>query len=391
MTYKETHPWISFRLNLSRCSPDFWILTGEAKSKCEHIASVPLKPETAKKLHTVYLVKGVRGTVAIEGNTLSEDQVQLRLKGDLPLPQSQEYLGTEVDNIVQAINQIGVLVKASPKLSLDLIKEFNRLVLKGLKCDEGVMPGEIRKSSFGVGHYRGAPANECECLLIALCDWLNGPDFVPPTEGQDKTIITAIIKAIIAHLYIEWIHPFGDGNGRTGRLIEFYILVMSGIPSPAAHLLSNHYNLTRSEYYRQLDQSSKSGGDVLPFLMYALQGFVDGLREQLADIRRQQWALAWQNYVHEQLAETTDTRRRHLVLDLSKKAKPVSFDQIREVSARVAREYATKSSRTLMRDLEKLEDLNLIVVDGEGYRAKQETILAFLPFRHDPVETVKEV
>lgn len=173
---------------------------------------------------------------------------------------------------------------------MQLIKDFNRLILKDLKLEEGVVAGEIRKVSFGVAPYKGAPAAECEHLLERLCGWLSGPDFQSPDE--DRRIITALVKAIIAHLYLEWIHPFGDGNGRTGRLIEFLILVSSGVPSPAAHLLSNQYNLTRTEYYHQLDRSSKSGGNPLPFIEYALRGFVDGLRSQLCDIRNQQWNIA---------------------------------------------------------------------------------------------------
>ena len=61
------------------------------------------------------------------------------------------------------------------------------------------------------------------------------------------------------------------------------ILAREGVPSPCPHLLSNHYNLTRAEYYRQLDRSSRANsgrGDPLGFLLYSLQGFVDGLREQ---------------------------------------------------------------------------------------------------------------
>jgi Fic family protein len=89
--------------------------------------------------------------------------------------------------------------------------------------------------------------------------------------------VYAILKAVVAHLYLAWIHPFGDGNGRTARLVEFQILLSSGVPSPAAHLLSNHYNQTRSEYYRQLDRASKSGGELAPFIEYGARGFVAGL------------------------------------------------------------------------------------------------------------------
>ncbi len=62
-----------------------------------------------------------------------------------------------------------------------------------------------------------------------------------------------VAKAVLAHLYIAWIHPFADGNGRTARLVEFQILAQSGlIPLPAANLLRDHYNKTRDRYYAEL-------------------------------------------------------------------------------------------------------------------------------------------
>jgi len=53
-------------------------------------------------------------------------------------------------------------------------------------------------------------------------------------------------------------------------LLEYYTLLTGGIPLPAAVLLTTHYNATRSEYYRQLDRASKSGGDLIPFIHYAV-------------------------------------------------------------------------------------------------------------------------
>ncbi|WP_433223897.1 Fic family protein [Dactylosporangium sp. CS-047395] len=46
----------------------------------------------------------------------------------------------------------------------------------------------------------------------------------------------AMIKAMLAHLYLAWIHPFGDGNGRTARLIESQLLLQAGVPVPAANV-----------------------------------------------------------------------------------------------------------------------------------------------------------
>ena len=72
-TYETTHPWLTFQLDLRKARPQLWMMLGEAQSKCEHIARVPLRPQIAQELHQVYLVKGVLATTAIEGNTLSEE------------------------------------------------------------------------------------------------------------------------------------------------------------------------------------------------------------------------------------------------------------------------------------------------------------------------------
>ncbi|HEY8666568.1 MAG TPA: Fic family protein [Tepidisphaeraceae bacterium] len=135
----------------------------------------------------------------------------------------------------------------------------------------------------------------------------------------------------MAHLYLAWIHPFPDGNGRTARLVEFRILLNSGVPAPAAHLLSNHYNKTRDEYYRQLRYASQSGGDVLQFIQYAVRGFRDGLREQIRHVVRQQAEVVWRDYVHEKFQNKrsdADRRRRNLVLDLSLKRRVVPQTQL---------------------------------------------------------------
>jgi Fic family protein len=217
--------------------------------------------------------------------------------------------------------------------------------------------------------------------LDRLSEWLNGSQFEAKPREQ---VAVAILKAILAHLYLVWIHPFGDGNGRTARLLEFRILMDAGVPTPACHLLSNHYNETRSEYYRQLASASKSGGDVLPFVEYAVQGFVDGLREQIELIRREQHDVIWRNYVREKFPDrksASEIRRRRLVLDLSRREEPVSVAELNMISPRVAEAYAGKTKKTMTRDLNALIDMELIERSGDGVRAAKERILAFLPDR----------
>ena len=388
-TYERTHPWIRFEIDLRAASAEFWMLLGEACSKCEHISSVPLQPRTAAYLHQLYLAKGALATTAIEGNTLSEDEVIKHLEGKLRLPPSKQYLAREIDNIVAACNRLRDELQSGSELKLEpgLIKRFNAEVLDNLKVDDGVVPGAVRSHSVGVARYRGAPAEDCDYLLDRLCSWLSGPGMSPPDVAAEMRMAHAIIRALLAHLYLAWIHPFGDGNGRTARLVEFFILVTSGFPTPAAHLLSNHYNQTRSEYYRQLDQASQSRGEPLPFINYALRGFVDGLRSQLEVIRDQQWHVAWENYVHDRFRgrnSESEVRKRHLVLDLSEIDDPIPLAKLREVSARVAAAYAKKTLKTLSRDVISLMDMGLIEQTADGYRANKEAILAFLPLRRDP-------
>ena len=275
--YETTHPWLSFALDLRRIQPALWMLLGEAASKCEHIAGVPLPPGLQDHLHRVYLAKGVLATTAIEGNTLTEAQVLAHLEGKLTLPKSKEYLKQEITNIVDACNDLADrIIKGEIELTVEHILSFNRRVLEGIPLeDPEIVPGEIRKRAVGVGRYPGPGAEECAFLLGRLCEQLaamgkNVPDGSP--------IAWALVRAIFAHVYLVWIHPFYDGNGRTARLMELQILIAAGVPTPAAHLLSNHYNETRLEYYRQLDAASKSGGDLTSFIGYAVQGFVDGLK-----------------------------------------------------------------------------------------------------------------
>ena len=152
-TFERTHSWISFRIDLRQARPQLWLLLGEAASKCEHIAGVPLRPSTAQSLHQLYLAKGALGTTAIEGNTLTEKQVLQHLEGKLKLPPSQEYLAQEVENIVAACNRIGeALHRGDDSLSPARVSDFNRWVLEKLPPEGKEVPGELRTYSVLVGN-----------------------------------------------------------------------------------------------------------------------------------------------------------------------------------------------------------------------------------------------
>lgn len=390
--YTRTHPWISFRHHLERADPLHWSLLGEAAARCDQVAQAILPPADAQAMHQLYLVKGARATTAIEGNTLTEEQIRDQLEGRLELPRSQEYLKLEVANVLQAVNDIFAEIMSGqpPRLTPKWIARANQRLLAGLEdhLEEGVVPGEVPAHSVGVGRYRGAPRGDCDFLLHRLSTWLEGEDWpVRPDRFEERTA-SAILRAIFAHLYIAWIHPFGDGNGRTARLAEFMILAREGVPSPCAHLLSNHYNLTRSAYYRQLDRSSRANsgrGDPLGFLLYSLEGFVDGLREQGRFIERARLKLAWEHFTYGEFrripASAAMRRRRDVTLALGRVEAPVSKVLIPDLSPVLARLYADRTGKTLTRDMNWLVKRGFVERGDHGYRAKVEMMRAFGPPR----------
>ena len=391
--YEGSHPWIRFRSDLERATPQLWALLGQAAARCEQVARAVLPPAAASEMHKLYLIKGARATTAIEGNTLSEAQVRDRLDGQLELPISQEYLGREVDNILRACEDIfaQVMTGEAPALTPEWIREANRLVLAGLEehLEEGVVPGEIPPFSVVVARYRGAPREDCPFLLHRLCEWLEeDADWLELEAHLGGPTAAALLRAILAHLYIAWIHPFGDGNGRTARLAEFLILARAGVPSPATHLLSNHYNLTRANYYRQLDRSSRANGgrgDALGFLLYSLRGFLDGLEEQCRYVEGVQSLLAWEHYVYRRFRchprSPAMNRRREVVLELGRRATAVGKHEIPELSTGLARRYSTRTLKTLTRDLNWLLANELLERESGAYRAPVHMMQRFVPAR----------
>ena len=374
--YLRTHPWLTFSIDATRFSHEIWLLLGAAQSKCLHIAGVPLDDEHANTLYKVYLIKGVKATTAIEGNSLTEKQIQDILDKNSTIPPSRAYQEQEVKNIIDAYEQ--VYSNASDKITKEEICKFNSMVLKDLELQDFIEPGNIRKHSVLVGRYRGAPAEDCEYLLSKLCETIN-----QITIGEKWQFASGILKAIITHVYLAWIHPFGDGNGRTARLMEVKICAANGIPKPACQLLSNFYNLTRDKYYLELEKASKSDSSIYGFISYALTGLLDMLDEQIAIIRDYQIQSTWENTVHKVLHGNTQAfeRRRHLALELYKNKNPVQKSEIHLLTPKLAELYSNSTTKTLSRDLSVLQEKGFIIIENRRIQINLNKILAWLPAR----------
>lgn len=359
-------------------------LLGESDAIVKAISDTPLKPEDRKELLLVALIKGAQATTAIEGNTLSQDEIE-KLQEGWKLPPSKEYQEIEVRNIIDAFNHLLIEVAYEGRDKLitpDLIKEFHRMISKDLGEHLDAIPGRFREDNRVVGPYLAPDYKHVPGLVQQLCEWIRKEFHY---EKKEQSFATAVIQAIVTHVYIEWIHPFGDGNGRTGRLLEFFVLLRAGLPGIVSHILSNFYNNTRPEYYRQLDKGRKQR-DLSEFIEYAVEGFRDGLKENLKIIQESQFAIFWHNYIYESFADIKYTkkaafkRKRDLMLNLPLYNKYTAED-ITLISPTMAKQYAKVTKVTILRDLKELQQLNLIIKEGRKYRANIDLMKALIPVR----------
>lgn len=382
--YLQTHPWLSFSLDMADCPYLLWVLLGAAESKCKHLAGIPLRPEKQDELNVISLRKGVQATTAIEGNSLSLEEIDRIIEGRADsFPPSKEYQKKEVENVTKKFNDIATEVNLTEccKADFEALMQDNAAILNGLHEKDDIVPGAIRSHSVVVGNYLAPPAEDCEYLLQRLFQWLD----LDWGFDKDHKMIEGILKAIMSHLYIAWIHPFGDGNGRSARMLEFRRLMISGIPLNASHLLTSHYNDTRTEYYRALAETSRTqNGNPIAFLLYAVQGFVDALDAQIKFILKEQLNETWQNYIHDTefkgTLSTAQQRQRDLLLELSNFDEPVQVSGLRKrLSDTLLERYEEKTTKTFNRDINELERRNLLVKLSSWIYVAKWRMQAFLP------------
>lgn len=398
----DSHSFIRFPPYELKLTPALLMLLGEIQAELNQIAKIPISPQEQHKLKTLYFARAVHSTTAIEGNTLSEDEVLRIIKDTDSSSTPANYDEQEVRNVIDALNAIvqDVLGGNRAPFSLELLNDFHRKLISDTgtpNCGDGEI-GNLRKHSVTVGRYLGPPANECRELVIKFCEWLNEDASVP--EGLERYDLTwQIVRAIIAHIYFAWIHPYCDGNGRMARLIEFRLAFAAGVPDFAAHLFSNVYNMRRSTYVALLQESHGdfSDGayspyaDIQSFVEWALECYRHELHEQSIFIYSSQVKVIWHDYIFSSFPEklsNAQRRRRRLALDLTHPEfmQPVRFRDIRSLSPAVAVAYADERDQTIRNDLNVLINMGLVQRADGGYRQNTEVLTGFFAKARDSDE-----
>lgn len=343
---------------------------GECDAIVQALQFLPLSPDVRQEMLKVSLIKGAMATTAIEGNTLSESEVRAIQEGRSTIPQSRKYLEQEVKNVLDALNEIMKEVVENHAISPvtpDLIRSFNAHVGKDLGEAFESVPGEFRSGEVVVGAYRPPDHRAVKWFVSKMCSWLQKEFSYEKETRPDFSV--GVIEAIVAHVYLVWIHPFGDGNGRTARLLEFYLLLRSGIPNTCAHILSNHYNNTRSEYYRQLSAAGKTC-ELTDFIKYAVNGLYDGLVDMLRLAQSHQIRSCWRNFVYDRVnSESLNQKvgkRYAKLLSSMDVFRSYTREELARLTPEVAAVYAQITPGTINRDIRALKDLGLVLETAEG-------------------------
>ncbi len=241
-----------------------YTITPEIVSRIERIGEAIGKAEALGisqdlRLRRINRIRTIRGSLAIEGNTLSEEQVATLFDGKLVIAPPREIL--EARNAIKAYDRYE---RWYPAREADLLEAHG--VLMGGLIDT---PGQYRRGGVVVaGHggvqHVGPPPERVPGLMSDLLGWLHDSEEHP------------LIASSVFHYEFEFIHPFEDGNGRMGRLWQTLILARWKVLF--AHLpVESLIYARQQDYYHAIRQSS-ARGESTPFIDFMLEIMLEAVR-----------------------------------------------------------------------------------------------------------------
>lgn len=241
------------------------------------VSRLTLLPEREMFLKRAAVIKMAHTSTSIEGNQLQEYQVKQVAEGKEI--NAEEKQVREVKNYLLALREIDKLFDSKSKFDVDDILGVHRVVTSGLIDQKKVgnfRPGQVyivNISSKGQEEIAYIPprANDVPELIEDLVCWLEKSKEIHP-----------IVRAGLFHYQFETIHPFADGNGRTGRLMTLLHLYQSGWDFKKILVLEDYYNRNRKAYYQALQTGStykvRQKVDLSGWLEYYVAGFLDEAR-----------------------------------------------------------------------------------------------------------------
>jgi len=202
--------------------------------------------------------RNVHASTAIEGNPLTLEQVRAVEEGREPSA-SDPRSRREVVNYFAGLRYVEKNAAKKTIRHEDLF-ELHR-ILAGEVMDQGEA-GRYRSIAVRVGNYLPPTPNDVSGLMFELLDWWN----------KRATGLSPVLSSAILHYRFEAIHPFADGNGRTGRALALWELYRRGFDTHHIFSVDEYYWEDRPRYYAALEAVRHAGEDLTSWLEYCTEG-----------------------------------------------------------------------------------------------------------------------
>lgn len=360
-----------FKLQIGLEQEDVALLYQRVEDAQKRFKESPLS-HVASSLEKEVVVSSVFGTNTIEGGTLTEEETEQALS--LSPEQIQNTEQKRAYNLKQAydfIKQISVEDEWQP--SVEDVYEIHRLVYDGIASDNLYnQPGTLRTDIDGLvtrvgnaehgGVYKPPQlGKDIRLLLQLLMDW---------NRQLTESGVPALIRAPLIHLYFELIHPFWDGNGRVGRVLEAGILYADGFryaPFSQANFYLKHIH----QYFAAFNHCRKAANKKhlspnLEFVSLFLEGMLETINHLHDRVNRLVHIVLYETHL-KRLHDDKDINDRQyaIVNQILKYSTPVVLAELRKEPWYLAL-YSKLTDKTKSRDLSNLKKLDLLVDLGNG-------------------------
>ena len=331
------------------------------------IADLPILPEWSAYLEKELIRRSIFSTAAIEGSPLREEEVGRIMLEQSTSDQKDSEAKKEIRNLQKVYDYIKTVPPATGPYELTeaFIREIHRIITSGLDYRDN-LPGKYRNHTVKVGdseHGGIYTPPKCQADIAALMK-----EFAKWINSKEVMALDSLIRAALAHYHLGLIHPFGNGNGRTIRIIEAMLLRTSGIKYVPT-MLSNYYYRNIDDYYISFSRTRKAHEhDVTLFLKFMLEGVAESLIEIKNDVIFRIRQLVMRDYCSALRSNKDITQRQYDLLSLLlDRGGTVSLKDLFNV-APYNTLYRNVSERTARRDLAKLSDLALLAQEDGVYR-----------------------
>ncbi len=226
----------------------------------ERILAATVQVQWIPALQKDTRTRNTHSSTAIEGNPLTLEQVRAVEEGrDLPAvaPRAKR----EVTNYFAGLRYVEKTAAKSP-LTHDDILALHRIIAAEV-MDQGTA-GRYRTIHVRVGRYTPPSPGDVSGLMFELLTWWN----------KESTKLSPILSSAIIHYRFEAIHPFADGNGRTGRALALWELYRRGFDTHHIFSVDEFYWEDRPRYYTALQAVREQGEDLTGWLDYCAEGLL---------------------------------------------------------------------------------------------------------------------